>query len=332
MIVYHMDCGTSLVEMYQYFKGMFHLRLKCRRITFFTLYLLYFPRQWCFIFPVCHYWIFFNPRSECRSSMEPRLDPNLRDLLEDLECPVCREYMTPPISICVSGHSICKTCRRKLKKCRMCTKTFTKSRNLALEKIIGKMKYPCKYEDLGCTGLFSLECLASHQADCPRQAHRCPFAVLDAQTCTWEGTADAVVGHMKANHSDICSMLNRAGKFRTRLWDIVKGPLWCRAVYKQDDVFLWYTKLVESHVYSCLLYMGVKEEAAAFKYKMTINNVGKTGSFMASHRTCPYPNNVDKIFQNCDCVIFHHEFVKKCIDAEKCLLVEIEVFRHVQQS
>lgn len=41
MIVYHMDCGTSLVEMYQYFKGTFHLRLKCRRITFCTLYYIF---------------------------------------------------------------------------------------------------------------------------------------------------------------------------------------------------------------------------------------------------------------------------------------------------
>jgi hypothetical protein len=214
----------------------------------------------------------------------------------------------------------------------MCSKNFTKSRNLALEKIIGKMKYPCKYEDLGCTALFSLELLASHQASCPRQANRCPFEVLDSHSCTWEGTEDAVVSHMKTDHSAICSILNRAGKFKTRLWDIEKGPLWCRAVFKQDDVFLWYTKLRESLVYSCLLYLGVKEQASAFMYKLTINKIDKTGCFMASHRTCPYPNSTDKIFQNCDCVIFHHEFVKQCVDSEKCLMVEIEVFRPVQQS
>ena len=240
--------------------------------------------------------------------------------------------MAPPISMCVSGHSICKTCRRKLKKCRLCTKNFMKSRNLALEKLVGKMKYPCKYEDLGCTGSFSLEHLASHQENCPRQAHSCPFKVLDTHTCAWEGTEDAVVGHMKTNHSDFCGIIDRAGKYNTRICDIVKVPLWCRAVVKQNDVFLWCTKLIEGHLYSCLLYLGVKEEAASFTYKMTITKMDKTGCFMSSHKTCPYPNNVDKIFQNCDCVIFHHDFVKQCVDAEKCLLAEIEVVRPVQQS
>jgi hypothetical protein len=201
MIVYHEECGISLVEMYHYLKGMF-LHLKWRRNIFFTIYLLYVPRQCCFIFPICHYWVFFIPRSECRSK-ESQLNPNLRDILEELECPVCRKYMAPPISLCMSGHSICKTCRRKLKKCRICAKKFTKSRNLALENIIGKVKHPCKYEDRGCTGLFSLERLASHQSDCSCQANRCPFKVLDTHTHAREGSEDAVVGHMKTNHSEI---------------------------------------------------------------------------------------------------------------------------------
>ena len=236
--------------------------------------------------------------------------------------------MAPPISMCVSGHSICKTCRRKLKKCRLCTKNFMKSRNLALEKLVGKMKYPCKYEDLGCTGSFSLEHLASHQENCPRQAHSCPFKVLDTHTCAWEGTEDAVVGHMKTNHSDFCGIIDRAGKYNTRICDIVKVPLWCRAVVKQNDVFLWCTKLIEGHLYSCLLYLGVKEEAAHFMFRMTVE-VNKTRGFIAYHMGCPYPNNVDEIFQNRQCAILDHDLVKQCMDAKKCLRVAIEIIRLV---
>jgi len=125
--------------------------------------------------------------------------------------------MASPISMCVSGHSVCKTCRRKLKKCQLRTKIFTKSRNLALEKITGKLKYPCKYEDLGCTGLFSLDHLASHQTICSSQAHRCPFKVLNTNMCTWEGSEDVVVDHMKTSHSDICGIMNQAGKYKTNM-------------------------------------------------------------------------------------------------------------------
>ena len=200
IIVCNLEFGISLVEMYHYLEEMFNLHLKCRRITVFTVYLLYFPRQCCFIFPVCHCWIFFNPRSKRRSSKEARRDPNLRDFLEELECPVCHEYMTPPISLCMSGHSICKTCRRQLKKCQMCTKKFTKYRNLALEKIVVKLKYPCKYEYLGCTGLFGLDCLASHQENCPRRAHRCPYVAEYGITCAWEGPEDAIRHHLKTSY------------------------------------------------------------------------------------------------------------------------------------
>jgi hypothetical protein len=113
-----------------------------------------------------------------------------------------------------------------------------KSRNLTLEKLVGMVKYPCRYEDLGCTGLFSLECLASHQENCPHETRRCPFEVLDTHTCTWEGKEAAVVDDMKTIHSDICGLLNREGEYETRLWDIERGPVWYRAIFKQNDVFV----------------------------------------------------------------------------------------------
>jgi hypothetical protein len=88
----------------------------------------------------------------------------------------------------------------------MCTKKFTKYRNLALEKIIVKLKYPCKYGYLGCTGLFSLDCLASHQENCPRRAHRCPVEVMDGNTCAWEGPEDAILDHVMTSHGafEVC--------------------------------------------------------------------------------------------------------------------------------
>jgi hypothetical protein len=207
-----------------------------------------------------------------------------------------------------------------------------KSRNLTLEKLVGKMKYPCKYEALGCTELFSLEHLALHQENCPHEWLRCPLAVFETNICWWKGTKDALVDHMKTNHSNICATISQSEKYKMRVWDIERGRVWYRAFFKQNDVFLWCTKLIENHVYSCLLYLGVKEEAASFMYRMTINKMDKTGCMTYSHRTCPYPNNMDKIFQNCDCLIFHHDFVKRCVDAEKCLMAEIEIFRPVQSS
>lgn len=32
----------------------------------------------------------------------------------ELECPVCKDYMTPPIHLCVTGHSFCEMCYQEL--------------------------------------------------------------------------------------------------------------------------------------------------------------------------------------------------------------------------
>jgi hypothetical protein len=52
-----------------------------------------------------------------------------------LECPVCMEYMGPPIHQCRRGHLVCSACKPKLPSCPTCRSHFTESRNLAMEKV-----------------------------------------------------------------------------------------------------------------------------------------------------------------------------------------------------
>jgi E3 ubiquitin-protein ligase SIAH1 len=52
-----------------------------------------------------------------------------------LECPVCMEYMGPPIHQCRRGHLVCSACKPKLPSCPTCRSRFTESRNLAMEKV-----------------------------------------------------------------------------------------------------------------------------------------------------------------------------------------------------
>jgi len=59
--------------------------------------------------------------------------------LKEIECPVCMEYMSPPISLCTRGHNLCDTCSRGIPKCPICQEVFI-TRNLALEVITNKMK------------------------------------------------------------------------------------------------------------------------------------------------------------------------------------------------
>lgn len=79
--------------------------------------------------------------------MEAALD---KELISEFECPVCNEYMCPPIRMCITGHSFCDSCYNKIEICSVCTGQKTTTRNYTLEKLFGIIKFPCKYISNGC--------------------------------------------------------------------------------------------------------------------------------------------------------------------------------------
>lgn len=61
------------------------------------------------------------------------------------ECPVCFDYVLPPILQCQAGHLVCNQCRQKLSCCPTCRGPLTPSiRNLAMEKVASTLPFPCK--------------------------------------------------------------------------------------------------------------------------------------------------------------------------------------------
>ena len=57
------------------------------------------------------------------SSSVPALT-NSTDLASLFECPVCFDYVLPPILQCQSGHLVCSSCRPKLSCCPTCRGTL----------------------------------------------------------------------------------------------------------------------------------------------------------------------------------------------------------------
>ncbi|CAK9825738.1 E3 ubiquitin-protein ligase SIAH1B [Anthophora retusa] len=65
------------------------------------------------------------------------------DLASLFECPVCFDYVLPPILQCQSGHLVCSNCRPKLNCCPTCRGPLGNIRNLAMEKVAGAS---CKWQ------------------------------------------------------------------------------------------------------------------------------------------------------------------------------------------
>jgi E3 ubiquitin-protein ligase SIAH1 len=245
------------------------------------------------------------------------MDSLLNDLLKELECPVCMEYMTAPIHMCESGHSICTSCRQKLHNCPTCRKTLTNSRNFALEALTGKEKYPCKYYEFGCEELFSPQQIATHKAKCRYKPFKCPL-----KNCSWEGPLATIEYHIKSEHAELGAPVTITGTHATKLTQYNMDHY--QIIFSLGEVFLWFTTK-RRHLYSCVLYVGPKEKASTYRYRFTISKRCGTGSVSACEMTNWYLNNMDEIFQKWDCAVFDHELLKKCtIKGE--LPLELEIF------
>lgn len=65
----------------------------------------------------------------------------MKTVLDSMDCPICLDFLQPPIFMCVTGHHICDKCRQKLsiEICPVCKADITNQRNYGLEAIAIKV-------------------------------------------------------------------------------------------------------------------------------------------------------------------------------------------------
>jgi len=113
-----------------------------------------------------------------------------QSVFQVLACPLCREYMIPPITLCQAGHNICSSCRPGLQfsggnKCPHCGQPLLETRNVALETIARGLTFPCRYKDAGCLLKFNANDIRKHHGQCPHRSYDCPLRALGR--CQWNG-------------------------------------------------------------------------------------------------------------------------------------------------
>jgi len=116
-------------------------------------------------------------------------------LMSDLECPVCMDYMVPPIKLYTNGQNFFSRCRQSVQCCPTCRADFLGNRNMILENIARRQKYPCANWQSGCHNLLSIE----HIAVCVYGKIKCPL-YLD-KTCSWNALKNDLKEHAKPAHS-----------------------------------------------------------------------------------------------------------------------------------
>lgn len=123
-----------------------------------------------------------------------------KEILENIECPVCFEYLSAPIYLCKTGHSICSRCKSMLKNCPTCTADITSIRNYVLESLVSIIRYPCPFGKNGCKEMQPLEDLKKHIPDCAHRSYGCPFCPAGS---TWEGHRNDLKLHLNKTHNTV---------------------------------------------------------------------------------------------------------------------------------
>ncbi|PSN32403.1 E3 ubiquitin-protein ligase Siah1 [Blattella germanica] len=130
-------------------------------------------------------------------------------LLSILECPICYEYMIPPIYQCQNQHLLCSICAPTQKVCPICREKMKMTRNICMEKVSEYVAYPCN----GCNEFFQLKEKVMHKRHCCQVAtYNCFLLKFDGNICDWVGNSEVFEEHIDSEHKE-CIITLEDGHF-----------------------------------------------------------------------------------------------------------------------
>ena len=222
-------------------------------------------------------------------------------LLKELECPVCIEYMVPPIKLCTNGHNICSKCRPRVIFCPTCKASFSNIRNVTLENIVRIQKYPCANRQNGCLELFSIEHIAKHNAGCVYGKIKCPFK-LD-MNCSWNGFKNELKEHAKAAHKENFRQSSSFLSFSSvdKIVNIISYF---------GELFVYYKTILDGKYYCAVQLIGTSSEASKYKCEFTLraaNGIEQISKILFVHA---YSEDWETIFNSGKCFCLDEAVVR----------------------
>ena len=224
-------------------------------------------------------------------------------LLSDLECPVCMEYMVPPIKLCTNGHNICSKCRGTVQRCPICRAEFSVTRNVALENIVRRQKYPCANRQNGCRDRFSIEHVAKHQAACVYGKINCPLNLYG--TCSWNGLKTGLKRHAKAAHP---GYVLEESSFHS---PYLSGALAILSCF--GELFTCYIDKRDGRYYGAVQLIGTSSEASKYKCEFKLLAENGVEQICNTFLVQGYSENFETIFSSGNCFNLHEQTVNKFV-------------------
>jgi acetone carboxylase gamma subunit len=160
---------------------------------------------------------------------------NYQDLLSKVVCPVCEETFTPPVVMCVSGHSFCGKCSPWMTLCTVCFQPLTDTQNRNLQNILFTTSFQCPSRPEGCPFKTQLSEIVDHHKHCEFSMIRCPVSRLEDKNCVWQGAKKDFFSHVR-NHW----YLVLEGSQYVDYFSICPFTPYCKFLILGDEIFAYY--------------------------------------------------------------------------------------------
>lgn len=246
-------------------------------------------------------------------------------LLSELKCPVCTEYMRPPITLCVNGHNICNICKPKVPHCPTCRQQFLNTRNVSLENLARQANYPCKYRKYGCRELYNLDLIGDHEDKCEYIPQRCLVHKLNLGICTWNGIASDMKIHLKQAHVNLCVDICGRGSFL--ISGVTPSAKYSKVIFVYSDVFYICSEIHNGVLYVVMQYTGLAEDADNYQYKVEFFNKERTESISLTHLAVSYDDDLGEVRSSGQCVKLYPQQFNRFTDEKGKLTFLMEIIR-----
>ena len=236
-----------------------------------------------------------------------KVDPgNSTELAALFECPVCFDYVLPPIYQCNSGHLICSNCRPKLQSCPSCRGSLGNIRNLGMEKVAETIQFPCKYANSGCQERLLHTQKRTHEETCEYRPYSCP---CPGTTCRWQGSLEEVLTHLLSAHKTITTLNGEDIVFLATDINLPGAVDWVMMQCCYDHHFMLVLEKQERHeghqqFFAVVQVIGTEKLAEQFRYKLELvdSRQGRKLTWEAKPRSIH--DGISQVITSNDCLIF----------------------------
>ncbi|XP_055993946.1 E3 ubiquitin-protein ligase SIAH1A-like [Sorex fumeus] len=250
------------------------------------------------------------PTRTCQRLSAPRvpaqagLAASTHDLASLFKCPVCSDYVLPPILQCHSGHLVCGNCRPKLTCCPTCRGPLASIRNLAMEKVANTVRFPCKYASSGCEITLPHKEKAAHEENCEFRPYSCP---CPGAACKWQGSLAAILPHLLHQHKSITTLQGEDIVFLATAIDLPGAVDWVMMQSCFGSHFMLVLEKQEKYnghqqFFAIVQLIGTRKQADNFAYRLELNGHGRRLTWEATPRSVH--EGIATAIMNNDCLVF----------------------------